>query len=186
MQIFNQNKKVLFEGDLPLKELLKKAFKMRADLEGAVLDGGDLSGLDFSEQTLTGVSFKGANLKEAVFQSSYFYQCDFTNASFENTNLLYKVKFYDCVFKDVKMYNCIGEGAVFKNINLGDFLITFNDTHLSIGCRQFTIDEWEKIKTNSDVFTDNNVNYFERFMYYKEGIFELVALAQTEFYTEWG
>lgn len=86
------------------------------DLSGAILRSMNLSGVDFSDCNLIDADISYASINGTVFEGACI-----TNIKFEGVN---------------------GINDYFKCMQVGDWPIAYNSTHLQVGRQRHTFDEW--------------------------------------------
>ena len=113
----------------------------RADLWGADLWGADLRGADLRGADLWGANLREANLREANLRE----------ANLRRANL----------------WNCVGDGAVVKSMQLATYDLAVWKDALQIGCERHTIKEWEAF-TDEDIESMDSGTALDWWLTYKD------------------
>ena len=105
---------------------LIRANLVRANLKGADLRGADLKGANLIRANLRDANFTNANLKCADLRCANFTNAVLTNATFENNSY----------------HDTIGNGREIVTLLLKKYTVVIVDKDMQIGCKKYTIDEW--------------------------------------------
>jgi len=124
----------------------------RADLSGANLSDADLSDADLSGANLFGANLPRANLSRANLSRANLsradlYGADLSGADLFDANLygadLSGANLYGANLSRADLYGAIGNMMEIKSIQIEKYRITYTATILQIGCKRYTIAEWE-------------------------------------------
>ncbi len=102
---------------------------------------------DFKDVNFYKADFEGADFWNADFEGADFWNADFKGADFTDAD------FRDADFKSVK-----GDGYLIKSMQVDTYPVTLIKNMLQIGCKRFTIDEWNKHKELVFTFCALNEN----------------------------
>jgi hypothetical protein len=123
---------------------LRGANLSRADLRGADLSDADLSDADLRGADLRGADLRGANLRGANLRGANLSDANLSGANLSGANL-----------SDADLRNCIGNMKQIKSLQCDTWLISYTSTHLNIGCRTHTIEDWFDFSNDEISSMDN-------------------------------
>jgi len=106
---------------------LTRANLTRANLTGANLNRANLVEADLTRASLTGASLTGASLTGA----------DLNEASLTGADL------YGANLRGVNLWNCAGNGREIRTMQPGRYVVTVCGEVVQIGCKRYSIREWE-------------------------------------------
>ena len=133
---------------------LKRAYFSGVDFNGADFSGADFSGADFS-----GVDFSGAGLFCVDLRRVDFSGANFSGANLSGANLKFAnlngANLNGADLSNVILWSTKGNNKEIKNIPYLDYNITYTKDILQIGCKNYSIEEWEN-------FTDEEIDEMEK------------------------
>ena len=141
---------------------LSNANLCNSDLSGANLKYANLSSSDLSHANLKGANLSGANLKGSDLSSSDLSHANLKGANLSGANLL----------------RTIGDMQSVKSFQVEKYMITYTDAILNIGCRSYTIDEWNNF-TNKQV-SDMDNGSLEWWSKWKPIIMQIIKMSPAE------
>jgi hypothetical protein len=118
---------------------LSHANLSRANLRGVNLSDADLSDADLSDSDLSDANLRGANLRGVNLSDA-----DLSDANLSRANL-----------SRADLRNCIGNMKQIKSLQCDTWLISYTSTHLNIGCRTHTIEDWFDFSNDEISSMDN-------------------------------
>jgi len=110
-----------------------------ANMRGANMSGANMLGADMSYANMSGANMSGANMLGA----------DMIGADMRGANMR------GADMRGANMSDAIGNMIELKTLALEKYVVTFNDSHMAIGCQQHTIEEWFG-------FTDDCISQMDR------------------------
>jgi len=103
-------------------------------------------------------------VEEATKEGICFYRADMGGADMSGADMRY-VNMRDADMSDANMSGAdmrgadmryaIGNMIELKTLSLEKYVVTFNDSHMAIGCQQYTIELWFE-------FTDDRISQMDR------------------------
>jgi len=107
-----------------------------ADLRGANLGGAGLEGADLEGANLREANLRGADLWETILQGADLQGADLRGVILQGANL------QGANLQGADLWNCVGNRAEVKSLQLDTYSVTYTHDTLQIGCKQFPITEW--------------------------------------------
>mgnify|MGYP001105522349 CR=1 FL=1 len=151
-------------------------------LEGTDLIGADLRGADLRFAKLSGVDLRGADLRGADLSFANLKNANLRGADLRYTdlreaNLRYaKLEGADLRYADLRFV--IGNCKEVKSIQTYKHTVNFTATHLNIGCKSYTINQWQGF---SDAQISNmDTGALKWWKDWKEIIFKMIELSEKE------
>ena len=136
---------------------LRYATLTGVNLEGANLGYINLEGANLSYANLINVNLRGANLKGTNLKGTNLKGTDLRGVDLRNTNLRY----------------CIGNNKEVKSLQIGTYLISYNEDILNIGCQSHKLDAW-KTFTDNEILEMDDISALDWWKLNKEIIISLV------------
>ncbi len=137
-----------------------------ADLSDADLSDADLSDANLSDADLSDADLSGANLSDADLSGANLRYADLSGANLRYANLS------GADLSDTDLRFSIGNNKEIKSLQIGEYLISYHKNILNIGCKRYTLLEWESF-TNIEI--DNmDTKALDWWNLNKHIIFELV------------
>jgi len=128
----------LVEGDTKEGISFYRAYMRNANMIGADMSGANMRGADMSGADMRGADMSGADMRDV--NMSY---ADMRGADMRDVNMSY-----------ADMRGAIGNMIELKTLTLEKYVVTFNDSHMAIGCQQYTIEGWFE-------FTDDRISQMD-------------------------
>ena len=122
----------------------------------------NLSNNDLYGANLYGTNLCNANLKDANLKGS-----DLSHANLKGANL-----------SGAKLLRTIGDMQSVKSFQVEKYMITYTDTILNIGCKSYTIDEWNNF-TNKEI-SDMDNGAVEWWTKWKPIIMQIIKMSPAE------
>ena len=123
-----------------------------ADLRGANLSGVNLSGANLRYADLSGANLSGANLRYADLSGANLRRANLRSVNLSGANLRSAnlsdadLSDADLRYADLRLCRlkwCIGNNKEIKSLQIGEYLISYYKDILNIGCKSYTLLEWE-------------------------------------------
>ena len=128
---------------------LREADLSGANLRGAILRGANLHGADLSEADLRGADLSEADFSEANLHGADLREADLSWADLREADLS-GADLCEADLSDTDLSGAnLSHWPAFR-IDTGRWSISFNGTHLQIGCQTHPLESWE-------VFSDDEI-----------------------------
>jgi len=160
---------VIFEmGCATFRELVEGSIKAgvtlyRADMRGANMRYANMSDANMLDADMRGADMRGANMSGANMRGANMRGANMLDADMRGANMRY-ANMSDANMLDADMRGADMRGAnmrytlgnmiELKTLALEKYVVTFNDSHMAIGCQQHTIEEWFE-------FTDDRISQMD-------------------------
>jgi len=132
-------KEVIFEMECStFRELVEGATKEGISFYRADMRGTDMRGANMRYADMSDANMKGANMRYADMRGA-----NMSGADMRGVNM-----------KGANMRGVIGNMIELKTLALEKYVVTFNDSHMAIGCQQYTIEGWFE-------FTDDRISQMD-------------------------
>ena len=146
---------------------LRDANLTGADLRGAYLRGANLEGVNLEGANLTGADLRGAYLRGANLKGANLEGADLRGAYLRGANL-----------KGADLTGVIGNCKEIKSIQTNKYKVNFTATHLTIGCKSYTLNQWQ-------LFSDAQISNMDTgalkwWKDWKEIIFKMIELSEKD------
>jgi len=137
-------REVIFEMECAtFRELVEGSIKA-----GVTLYRADMRDADMSDANMRGANISGANMRGADMRGADMLGADMSYANMSGANMR------DADMSDANMRGAIGNMIELKTLALEKYVVTFNDSHMAIGCQQYTIELWFE-------FTDDRISQMD-------------------------
>ena len=120
----------------------------RVNLSGANLYGVNLSDANLDSANLYDANLTGVNLYDANLTHADLTCANLTRANLDVANLL------DTNLSRTVLWSTVGNNLHIKTIQAGDYIVTYTDTVMQIGCQCHNIADWWK-------FSDAQINVMD-------------------------
>jgi len=140
------------------RELVEGATKegisfYHADMRCANMSGADMRCANMSGANMRGANMRYANMSGADMRYANMSGADMRYADMSGANMR-GADMSGADMSGANMRYAIGNMIELKTIALEKYVVTFNDSHMAIGCQQYTIEEWFE-------FTDDRISQMD-------------------------
>ena len=156
---------------------LRSANLRSTDLSSADLRYTDLYSADLRSADLSSAILRYAILRSAYLRSADLYSADLRSADLRYTNLSSaNLRYTD--LRSANLRNTIGNKLEIKSMQLDTYNIVLDlkNNVMAIGCRQYTIDEWDNF--SDEEITNMDENALVWWKKWKDFIFQAIKLSE--------
>jgi len=156
-----------------MTELIAGAIKAEVSLHYA-----DLYSADLRYANLRSAKLYAANLSSADLRSANLYSSDLSSANLSSADLRSAILRY-ANLSSVILRNTIGNTIEIKSMQLDTYMIVIDlkNNVMAIGCRQYTIDEWDNFSDEEIANMDENALVWWK--KWKDFIFQAIKLSES-------
>ena len=110
----------------------------RSDLRGSDLRGSDLSYSNLHRSNLSYSDLRDSDLRDSDLSGSNLSYSNLHRSDLRDSDLR------DSDLRDSDLRNCTGNMREVKSLHFDNWIVTYTDTILNIGCQSHPIEEWFK------------------------------------------